>query len=64
MLIVKRETLFIFLGGKLAELLVLVEPKLYSEYVRHPNGHVELYVCMTKTLYGMLKSAMWFYKKL
>ena len=43
--------------------MVLIEPKLYNEYVRYPNGKAELYVCMTKALYGMLKSALWFYKK-
>ncbi len=52
------------LRGKLAELIVLIEPKLYPEYVRYPNGHAKLYVRMTKALYGMLKSAPWFYKKL
>ena len=36
------------LCGKLAELMVLIKPKLYCEYVRYPNGHAELYVCMTK----------------
>ncbi len=44
--------------------MVLVEPKLYREYVRYPNGKAGLYVCMTKALYSMLKSVLWFYKKL
>ena len=52
------------LGGQLAELMVLVEPKLHCEYVRYPNGKAELYVRMTNALHGMLKSALWFYKKL
>ncbi len=52
------------LRGKLAELMVLVESKLYREYVRYPNGHAKLYVRMTKALYVMLKSALWFYEKL
>ncbi len=52
------------LQGKLAELIVLIKPKLYREYVRYPNGHAKLYVRMTKTLYGMLKTALWFYEKL
>ena len=44
--------------------MVIIKPKLYREYVRYPNGHVNLYVRMTKALYGMLKSALWFYEKL
>ncbi len=52
------------LCGKFAELMVLIKPKLYREYVRYPNGHAELYVRMTKALYRMLKSALWFYEKL
>ncbi len=47
---------FILLSGQLTELMVLVEPKLYREYVRYPNGKAGLYVCMTKALYCMLKS--------
>ncbi len=49
---------------QLAELMVLIEPKLFREYVRYPNGKAELYVRMTKTLYEIRKSALWFYKKL
>ena len=60
----KDGEVYMRLRGKLAELMVLVEPKLYREYVRYPNGHAELYVRMTKALYGMLKSALWFYEKL
>ncbi len=52
------------LWGKLAELMVLIKPKLHREYVRYPNGHAKLYIRMTKALYGMLKSALWFYEKL
>ena len=53
------------LRGQLAELMVLVDPKLYREYVRYsPTGQAMLYVRMTKALYGMLKSALWFYEKL
>ncbi len=60
----KEEHTYMKLRGKLAELMVLIELKLYCEYVRYPNGHAKLYVCMTKALYGMLKSALWFYEKL
>ena len=43
------------LRGQLTELMVLVDPKLYQEYVRYsPKGKAELYVRMTKALYRML----------
>ncbi len=48
--------IFMLLRGQLAELMVLVEPKMYHEYVQYPNGKVELYAHMTKSL--MLKSAL------
>ena len=42
------------------------EPKLYRQYVQYDNkkGEAMLYVRMSKALHGMLKSALWFYKKL
>ena len=58
--------IFMLLKGKLAELMTLVEPKLYCQHIRYNNekGEAMLYVKMSKALYGMLKSALWFYKKL
>ena len=58
--------IFMLLKGKLAELMTLVEPKLYHQHVLYDNekGEAILYVKMSKALYGMLKSALWFYKKL
>ena len=43
-----------------------MEPKLYRQHARYDNtkGEAILYVKMSKALYGMLKSALWFYKKL
>ena len=56
---------YMLLRGRLAELMVLVDPKLYSEHVRHNEyGDAKLYVKLSKALYGMLKSALWFYGKL
>ena len=53
---------FMLLKGKLAELMTLVEPKLYRQHVRYDNkkGDAMLYVRMSKALYGMLKSAFGF----
>ena len=50
------ENTFMLLRGQLAELMILVNPKLDYEYVRYsPSGQAMLYVRMTKALYGMLK---------
>jgi len=62
----KDGDVFMLLKGKLAELMTLIEPKLYRQHVWYDNvkGEALLYVKMSKALYGMLKSALWFYKKL
>ena len=55
----------IMIRGKLAELLVKVDPKLYRKYViKSKQGVPMLYVKLTKALYGMLRIAMRFYKNL
>ena len=47
------EDTFVQLRGKLADLLVLVEPKLYREHIRHDaKGEAILYVRVHKALYG------------
>ena len=49
----------------LAELMVMVETKLYRKFVTYGSkGVALLYVKMNKTLYGLLKSALLFYEKL
>ena len=50
--------------GKLAELLVKVSPEVYRNYVTVERGQTVLYVELQKALYGMLKSALLFYRKL
>ena len=53
------------LKGKLAELLVQVDPSSYRKYViTNSKGEPMLYVKLAKALYGLLKSALLFYKKL
>jgi hypothetical protein len=59
------DTVHMILQGVLAELMVKVDPKLYRKYVIYDSkGRMILYVEMQKALYGMLKSALLFYKKL
>ena len=53
------------LKGKLAELMVQIYPKMYQKYViTSSKGEPMLYVQLSKALYGLLQSALLFYKKL
>ena len=55
----------VVLRGKLCELLVQVNPKLYRQYVKTTaKGQPILYVKLAKALYGLLRSALLFYRKL
>ena len=54
--------IYMLLKGKLAELMTLMEPKLYYTHVRNnTKGEAMMYVKMTKALYMMQESALWFY---
>ena len=48
----------------LAELMVKTNPKLYHQYVILEKGKSVLYLRLKKALYGMMKSALLFYRKL
>jgi hypothetical protein len=51
--------------GRLAELMVQIMPNLYRKYISlDKKGMAILYVKMQKAIYGLLKSALLFYKKL
>ena len=53
------------LRGKIVELLVQLEPTMCRKYVTTgPNEEPILYVRVLKALYGLLRSALLFYKKL
>ena len=53
------------LDGILAELMVQVDPKLYRKYITtNTKGKPVLYVELKKAVYGMMKSALLFYRKL
>ena len=53
------------LKGPLAELMVMVDPKIYRKYVTYDSKGVPLmYAKMNKALYGLLRSALLFYRKL
>jgi hypothetical protein len=53
------------LDGVLAELMVTIAPKIYRKYITtNSKGKPVLYVQLEKALYGMMKSALLFYRKL
>ena len=59
------EDITMVLKGRLAELMVQVAPNLYRKYITvDRKGTTILYVKMQKALYGLLRSALLFYKKL
>jgi hypothetical protein len=50
--------------GMLAKLMVKTNPKMYRQYVVLEKGRSVLYLRLQKALYGMMKSALLFYRKL
>eukprot|EP00804_Cyclotella_cryptica_P003539 CCRYP_002162-RA/>CCRYP_002162-RA protein AED:0.36 eAED:0.36 QI:0/-1/0/1/-1/1/1/0/220 len=59
------EKVIMVLRGELCELMCLVEPKLYQKYVcKDKKGQQVLYVELYKSIYGLMGSALLFYKKL
>ena len=58
------EQVLMKMKGDLAELMVTTAPQLYRKYLITEKGQPVLYVKLLKALYGCLKSALLFYKKL
>jgi hypothetical protein len=52
------------MNGSLAELMVKMDPKIYRKYVTIEKGRQVLYLRLQKALYGTMKSALLFYRKL
>lgn len=59
------EIVHMVMRGQLAELMAETAPQIYRKYVTYSkNGEAILYVTLQKALYGCLKSALLFYRKL
>ena len=59
------ERILMLVRGKVAELMVRVNPTLYRPYITYSKKGVPmLYVRLPKALYGMLRAALLFYKRL
>ncbi len=52
------------MNGTLTELMAKTDLKLYRKYLTDEKGKKVLYVRLQKALYGMMKSALLFYRKL
>ena len=60
-----NEQTLMLLKGKLAELMVQIDPQLYQKFIiTSSKGEPMLYVRLSKALYGLLQSALLFYCKL
>ena len=58
------EDVLMVLRGELAELMIKLEPRVYRKYVASDaRGKPVLYVRLQKALYGLLRSALLFYRK-
>ena len=58
------QDVIMFVKGRLAKLMTLIAQQTHQNYVMIEKGEKVLYVRVKKALYGMLKSALLFYKKL
>ena len=60
-----NQDIIMILEGPLDEIIVLVDLSLYCRYInKNSKGNPLLYVKMCKALYGILRSALLFYRKM
>ena len=53
-----NETVNMKMEASLLELLVEIDPKLYSKYLSNKNGRLVLYVRLKMSLYGTLMACL------
>ena len=58
------ELVFMRLDGKMAEIMVRIDPDLYSKFVVEERGKKVIYVELKKALYGTLRAALLFWQRL
>ena len=58
------EVVRMVLKGPMVDILAQLEPKLYRKYITHAKGKPILYVKLQKALYGTLRAALLFWRKL
>ena len=59
-----EEDVHVVLDGRMAELLAKIAPETYQEYVHHRRGQAYIYCKVNVAIYGTLKAALLFWKKL
>jgi hypothetical protein len=52
------------LEGAMAEVIVKMDPKQYTKYVKKENGKDVIYIILAKALYGTLQAALLFWQNL
>ena len=58
------ELVFVRIVGKMAELLVDIDPEMYKPFVTYERGEMVIYVELFKALYGTIRAARLFWEKL
>ena len=58
------ELLHVKVAGKMAEIMVQIDPALYTKYVILEHGKKVLYIELKKALYGTLRAALLFWQRL
>ena len=59
-----EEDVHVVLDGRMAELLAKISPETYQKYVHHRRGQAYIYCKCNVAIYGTLKAALLFWKKL
>ena len=59
-----EKVVHVILDRRIAELLAKIAPEVYQEYVHHKRGQAYIYCRLNVALYGTLKAALLFWKKL
>ena len=59
-----EDDVHVLIDGKIAELLAKICPDTYQKYVHHKRGQAQIYCKLNVALYGTLKAAILFWKKL
>ena len=57
------KNIIMLLCSKLADMMVQVDQIMYHKYVTYsPDGKDMLYIRLSKSIYGMIRAALFFYK--
>lgn len=58
------EKVIVKFEGRMAELLEMIDPKMYQKYITIEGGRQVLYAELAKVLYGILRGALLFWQKI